>query len=165
MGILGNMVKKGAKGYIVSTATALTVSAIGKVLGMADGPVAKILAVGIPVMMWVASDDPKITDLLFKESKKKGRKKDKGRKEAEKDFFNIFGDKGHKMNKAIAKATDTTEEEVDGVMSLFLGTFVDAIAEEEPEDSKALGRMFRKETDEFKDKSPSFARMVAKLVF
>jgi hypothetical protein len=159
------MVKKGAKAYVVSTATALTVSAIGKVLGMADGPVAKILAVGIPVMMWVASDDPKITDLLFKESRKKDRKKDKGVREAKEDYLDIFGDKGHKMDKAIAKATDTIEEEVDGVMSLFLDTFIGAIAREEPEDAKALGQMFKKETDEYKEKNPSFARMVMNLVF
>lgn len=165
MSILGNMVKNTAKGFIISSATAVAVSGISHMLGLSDSKIARILAVGIPMMTWVASDDPKITDLLFKESKKKDRKKDKSRKEAEEDFFSIFGEKGHTMNKLIAEEADATEEEVNGVMSLFMPTFLDGIAAEEPKDSGALGKMFGKEAEEAKKKSPSLGRMMMKAVF
>ncbi|MEA3335171.1 MAG: DUF937 domain-containing protein [Chloroflexota bacterium] len=155
MGIMGKMMKKTATGFVVSSATALAVSSISNVLGLSDSKVGSILAVGVPMMAFIAADDPQITDLLFKDSKKKKSKKEKSRKESEDDFFNIFGDKGHKMNKEIAKETGATEEEVNGVMSLFMPTFVGAIAEEDPEDSKALGRMFKEDSEETKRESPS----------
>lgn len=165
MSFMGKMMKKTATGFVVSAATSVAVSSISNMLGLSDSKVGKILSVGIPMMTIVAADDPKVTDLLFKESKKKGRDKKKSKKEAEKGFFDIFGDKGHKMNKAIAEESGATEEEVDGVMSLFLPTFVDAIAEEEPQDEKALGKMFKKEEEEIKKSSPSLVKMTMKAIF
>jgi Bacterial protein of unknown function (DUF937) len=165
MSIMGNMIKKTAKGFVFSTMTAIAVSSISKVLGLDDSLIGKVLSVGIPMMTFLAADDPKISDLLFKDSKKKGRKKDKGRKDAEKDFFNIFGDKGHKMNKEIAKETGATEDEVNGIMSLFLPTFVDAIEEEDPQDAKGLGKLFKSDEEEVKKSSPSLAKMAMKAIF
>ncbi len=165
MGIMGKMMKKTATGFVITAATSVAVSSISNVLGLSDSKVGKILSVGIPMMGLLAADDPKITDALFKESKKKNRKKDKNKDEAEKDFFNIFGDKGKKMNKEIAEETGATEEEVNGVMSLFMPSFIDAIAEEDPKDEKALGKLFKDDTEEAKKSSPSFAKMAMKAVF
>lgn len=165
MSILGNMVKNTAKGFVISSATAVAVSGISHMLGLSDSKIARVLSVGVPMMAWVASDDPSITDLLFKESKKKDSRKNKDRKEAEDDFFNIFGDKGHTMNKLIAEEADATEEEVNGIMSLFMPTFLDGIAAEEPKDSGSLNKMFKKETEAAKKQSPSLGRMMMKAVF
>jgi hypothetical protein len=164
MGLISKFLVKKGKSLALSAATAVTINAISNILGLNDSKIVKILSVGIPMMTFMLSDDPDITDLLFKESKKKDRKKKKSKKEAEKDYFNMFGEKGKKMNKAIAEEADATEEEVNGVMSLFMPSFVDAIEEEDPEDSKALGKMFKKESDEMK-KEPSLARMAMKVVF
>lgn len=165
MGLMKKMIVKSAKGFVLSSATALAVKSISNALGLSDSLVGKILFAGIPMMTFLAADDPKITDLLFKESKKKDRKKKKSRKEAEDDFFNIFGDKGHRMNKAITEETGATEEEVNGVMGLFMPAFIDAIAEEEPEDSKALGNLFREDVDEVKKQGPSLLKMTKKIIF
>jgi hypothetical protein len=154
-----------AKNFAVTTATTVAVKSIGNILGMPDVMVNSILAVGVPMMIMAGGEDPSITDRLFGQSKKKDRKKDKGRKEAEGDFFNIFGDKGHAMNKAIAEETGATEDQVNGVMGLFLPTFVDGIAEEEPEDAGALNKMFKQESEEVKKSSPSLARMAMKAMF
>jgi hypothetical protein len=163
---LGKMIKKTATGFVVSSATALAVSSISKALHLDDSKVGKILAVGIPMMTFLAADDPKVSDLLFKESKKKDRKKDKSKKEAEADYFHLFGkDKAQKMNKAIAEETGTTEDEVNGVMSLFTPFFVDAVAEEDPEDAGALGKLFKSESEDAKKHSPSLAKMAMKAVF
>lgn len=166
MSFLGKMITNTAKGFVVSSATALAVSSISNVLGLNDSKVGKILSVGIPMMTFMAADDPQITDLLFKESKKKDRKKTKNKKEAESNYFSIFGkDKAEKMNKAIAEETGTTEEEVNGVMSMFTPYFVDAIAEEDPKDAGALHKLFKDDTEEAKKKSPSLAKMAMKAVF
>lgn len=164
MSVLGNIIKKTATGFLVSTATALAVKGISSTLKMSDSKVAQILGFGIPMMMWVASDDLGISDHLFKNSKKKGKKK-KSKREAEDDFFRTFGEKGRAINKAIAEQTGSAEEEVNGVMSQFLPTFENAIAEEDPEDAGALSGMFRKEADDIKKKSPSLGRMMATATF
>ncbi len=165
MSFLGNMLKKTAKGFAVSAATAVAVSSISKLLGLSDSKVGQILSVGIPMMTIVASEDKGITDLLFKESKKKKKGGKKDKKEAEENYFNIFGDKGKKMNKEIAKETGSTEKEVNGVMSLFMPTFVDGIAEEEPEDAGALGKIFKAGEEEVKKQSPSLFNMTMKAIF
>jgi len=43
------------------------------------------------MMTILTSEDPKVTDLIFKESKKKDRKKTKNTKEAENEYFRLFG--------------------------------------------------------------------------
>ncbi len=164
MSLLGKMLTKTAKGFVVSATTALAVNTISNVLGLSDSKVGKILSVGIPVMTVFAAEDPKVTDLLFKESKKKDRKKDK--KSSEDSYFSIFGkDNTKKMEKAIADETGTTEEEVHGVMSLFTPLFVDAIAEEEPEDASALGKIFKQGEKEVEKQSPSLTKMAMKAIF
>ncbi|MFN2203023.1 MAG: hypothetical protein ACK2UO_17620 [Caldilineaceae bacterium] len=142
-----------------------TTNMIAKVLGLDDTLVGRVLMVGLPMMVFAGAEDEGIAGRLFGDSKKKDRKKDKSRKEAEDDYFRVFGDKGHKMNKAIANATGAKEEEVDGIMGMFLPTFEDAIAEEEVEDAGMLQKMFRSEADDAKRKSPSFARMAMKAIF
>jgi hypothetical protein len=142
-----------------------TTNMIAKMLGLEDTLVGRVLMVGVPMMIFAGSEDEGIAGRLFGNSKKKDKKKEKSRKEAEDDYFQVFGDKGHKMNKAIADVTGAKEEEVDGIMGLFLPTFEDAIAEEELEDAGALQKMFRREADDAKKKSPSFARMAMKVVF
>ena len=166
MGFMQKMVVNTAKGFVISSATALAVSSISNMLGLNDSLVGRILAVGIPMMGFTAAKEPSITERLFGASKKKGRKKKKSKKEAEKDYFNIFGkDKAKKMNKAIAKEADATEEEVNGVMSFFLPYYLDAIEEEEPEDSNALGKLFKKDEEEVEKKNPSLAKMMMKAMF
>ncbi len=165
MSLMGRMMKKTAKGFVVTSATAVAVNSMKKILPLPDAMFDGILGVGIPMMMFIAADDPQITDLLFKESKKKNRKQPKNQKEAEDEFFNIFGDKGHAMNKAIAEETGASEDDVNGVMGLFMPSFIDAVAEEEPEDANALGKMFGKESKEAKKSSPSLAKMTMKMVF
>lgn len=166
MSFMGKMLKKTATGFIVSSATAIAVSSISNMLGLSDSKVGKILGVGIPMMTFLAADDPSVTDLLFKESKKKDRKKDKSKKEAEDDYFRLFGkDNAKKMNKAIAEETGTTEDEVNGVMSLFTPFVVDAIAEEDPKDAGALGKMFKDDEEDMKKHSPSLSKLAMKAIF
>lgn len=164
MSIINKMIKKTATGFVVSAATAVAVNTISNVLNLSESKVGKILAVGLPMMTFLLADDPKISDLFFKESKKKGRDK-KNKKEAEDEFFKIFGDKGKKMNKAIAKETGATEEEVNGVMSLFLPSFMDAVDEEGPEDAGALNKMFKSATEQITVEMPSVAKMAMKAIF
>ncbi len=172
MGIMTKMLVNTAKDKAVDTATTfamttmttVAVKSIGGALGLPDVMVNSILGVGIPMMMFAGAEDPSVSNKLFGKSKKKDKKK-KGRKEAESDFFDVFGPKGHDMNKAIAEETGASEEDVNGVMGLFLPTFEEAIAEEEPEDGGALNKMFKQETDDLKKQSPSFAKMALKVAF
>lgn len=157
-----NKTKSAAKGMAVGATTTM----IAKTLGLDDSLVGKVLMAGVPMMMLAGADDPGIGGKLFGNAKKKNKKnKKKDRKEAEKDYFDVFGDKGHEMNKAIAEESGATEEEVDGIMGMFLPTFEEAIAEEDPKDEAAMSKMFRDETDEVKKKSPSFAKAAMKVVF
>jgi hypothetical protein len=150
-----------AKAAVVGVTTTM----IARMLGLDDSLVGRVLMVGVPTLIFAGSQDEGIASRLFSSSKKKDKKKDKSRKEAEDDYFNIFGAAGHMMNKAIAGETGATEEEVDGIMSLFLPDFLTAIDEEDAEDAGALQKLFGKEADDAKKNSPSFARMAMKLVF
>ena len=129
--------KKAATTAAKTAVVGATTNMIAKALGLDDSLVGRVLMVGVPMMFFAGAEDPSISEKLFGNSKKKDKKK-KDKKEAENDFFDVFGDTGHKMNKAIAKETGATEDEVSGIMGLFLPTFEDAIAEEEPEDAGAL---------------------------
>ncbi len=117
------------------------------------------------MMVFAGGEDPTISEKLFKSSKKKDKKKDKGRKEAEKHYFDVFGKKGEEMNQAITEETGATEDEVNGIMSMFLPTFEEAIAEEDIEDPGALQKMFHREAEDAKKASPSFEKMAMKIVF
>lgn len=157
MSMLGKMVKNTAKGFVISSATAVAVKGISNALGLTDSKVGRILAVGIPMMTVVAADDKKITDNIFHASKKKDRDEKNG-------FFSIFGNKASKMSKAIAKEADATEEEVNGVMNMFMPKFLDGIAEEEPEDAEGLGKLLKKDSEKVHKESPSLAKMAVKAV-
>jgi len=170
---MGNFLVKTMTNVVVDKATdaakaaavGVTTTVIGKALGLDDSLVGRVLMVGVPTLILAGSQDEGIAERLFGNSKKKDKKKEKSRKEAEKDYFDVFGAAGHVMNKAIAQETGATEDEVDGIMSMFLPSFEEAIAEEDVEDASALQRLFRKEADDAKRQSPSFARMAMKLVF
>jgi hypothetical protein len=179
--MMGNFVVDRTTNWIKDAAIAgamgFTVNLIARSLGLEDTLVGRVLSVGVPMMTMVAGDDPSITDSLFDRSdkrkkdkeKNKGKEKDKsslpGRKEAETDFFDVFGPKGHKMNKVIAEETGATEDEVNGIMSLFLPTFEEAIDEDDVPDENALGGLFRTESEKAKKESPSLSRMAMKMVF
>ncbi|MFN2136449.1 MAG: hypothetical protein ACK2UK_10880, partial [Candidatus Promineifilaceae bacterium] len=117
---MGRFMKRIIRSSIVAATTAL----ISNIFNLSETKVGKILGIAIPMITFFTADDPKISDLIFKDSKKKRdkrKKKDGGfltPKEAEDNFFNIFGDKGHTMSKFIAKETDSTEEEVNGVLGM-----------------------------------------------
>lgn len=96
---------------------------------------------------------------------KQNRGKDRGREESEQHFFNIFGDKGRKMNKEIADETGATEEEVNGIMASFLPTFESVIAEEDPKDEKKLMKMFRKDADHAREHGHGWIRRMMGRIF
>jgi hypothetical protein len=158
-----NVVVGKAAGAAKAAVVGATTNMIAKALGLDDSLVGRVLMVGVPMMIFAGSEDEGIADGLFRGSKKKDKKKD--RKEAEKHYFDVFGDKGHKMNKSIADMTGAKEEEVDGIMSMFLPEFEKSIDEEDVEDAGALQKLFRKEADDAKRRSPSFARMAMKVIF
>ena len=161
-----------AKSFVAGATTNM----IANFLGLSDSLVAKVLTVGIPAIMLIASDDPVIGGKLFDRSKKAdktrreagGQRDDEGRRrdqeEAERGFFDVFGEKGHAMNKVIAEATGATETEVDGIMSVFLPEFERAIAEEDVEDAGALQRLFADEVAEIKEKAPRWVKMLTKAI-
>ena len=114
---MGKLMKRVIKTSVVSA----TVALISNFLNLSETKVGKILGFAIPMITFITADDPQISDLLFKNSKKK-KKKDGpfDLKAAEKEFFDVFGDKGHAMSKFIAKETDSTEEEVNGVLGMTM---------------------------------------------
>jgi hypothetical protein len=50
-------------------------------------------------------------------------------------------------------------------MSLFTPYFVDAVAEEDPEDAGALGKLLKKDEEDIKKQSPSLFKMTMKALF
>jgi hypothetical protein len=144
----GKKVAVGAvKDFAGTTLTNAAVKSTSKLLGIDEGKVDRVLEAGIPSMIFAGAEDEGIAKRLFDSSKDKGRGKGRSREESEKHFFNIFGDKGRKMNREIAAETGATEQEVDGIMSTFLPTLESVIAEEDPNDEKKLMKMFRKDAD------------------
>lgn len=163
---------------IKSSIVGATTSLIANVLNLDDTKVGKILGVALPMITFVTADDPSISSLLFNDSKKKNKKrkdkkKDKkgglfSKEEAEKEFFDIFGDKGHEMSKFIAKETDTTEEEVNGVLGMTLSIMefgLGRVIEEDDVDEKGFNKLFKDEAEEQKKKQPSLFKMATKAIF
>jgi hypothetical protein len=162
-----------AKAFVTGALT----NSIARWLGLEDSLVAKVLMVGIPAMMMIASDDPVIAGNLFNRSKEDEKKRfdgegrrleDRNRKEqeeAESEFFDVFGEKGHAMNKVIAEETGATEEEVDGIMSAFLPEFERAIDDEHLEDAGALQRLFSDQVAAIKAEAPRWLTMMTKAIF
>lgn len=165
-----NVAVNSAKDAATSAARTMVVGAtanmISKTLGLDDSLVGRVLMVGVPMMMFAGSEDPGIAGRLFDNSKKKDKKKRrKNRTEAEREYFSVFGDKAHEMTKAIAGETGAAEDEVNGIMSLFLPELEDAIAQEELADQGAMRKLFKRETEDAKKQSPSFAKMAMKVAF
>jgi hypothetical protein len=160
MKIIDKMLEQTEAGFLISPETAVVVNEISDVLGFKDTKVNSVLVLGVPMMTAIAADDPEITGLLYKESKKNDRVKKPHRKFATKDFFAIFGGKGRSMNEAIAEEAGLTYGDVNVVMALFLPTYVDAIEEENPHSEEALSEMFRADADQAKSDSPGFAEIV-----
>ncbi|MFN2178136.1 MAG: hypothetical protein ACK2UV_01550 [Candidatus Promineifilaceae bacterium] len=171
MGIINRMIK--------TSLMAATTSLIANVLNLDDTKVGKILGFAIPMITFVTADDPSISSLLFGNSKKKNKKrkdkkknKDKGglfsKKESEKEFFDVFGKKGHAMSKFIAKETDSTEEEVNGVLGMTMGLMEATLGraiEEDDVDEKGFNKWFKDEAEEQKKKRPSLFKMTMKTIF
>jgi hypothetical protein len=153
MVILSKMLQKTPSGYGITPVTAKAVKSIDYDLGLKKDKINSILATGIPMMVVVAADDAQISDLLFEESRKKDRSKTKHRKYARKDYFSIFGKKGHTINRAVIAETDAKEGDINDVMALFLPTFVDVIEEENPLDGEALAELFRTDAEEIRSDS------------
>lgn len=164
---MGKLMKRVIKTSVVAATTSL----IANTLNLSETKVGKILGFAIPMITFVTADDPKISDLLFKDSKKKNKKKKDGLfspKEAEKEFFDVFGDKGHKMSKLIAKETDSTEEEVNGVLGMTMSVMEAGLGraiEEDDVDEKGFNKWFKDEAEEEKKKNPSLFKMMTKAIF
>ena len=163
MEFLNKMLQKTPSGYDINPETAKAAHTIADVLGIKEEKVDSVLLAGIPMMTAVAAADPLITDRLFLESKKQGRQKAKHRKYAVKDYFAMFGDKGRPMTQAVAAETGASEGDVNGVLALYLPTFVDAIEAENPPNDEALADLFHADAEEATSESPAFAGMVKKI--
>ena len=174
MGFMTKMLVKGAKKKTVGAAkswtttkfTNLAVNSITNVLGISDSRVGKILQAGIPGMLFAGAEDPSITERLFGSMMDGDKKKKKrGRKDASNHFFNIFGDVGRVLVKSISEDSDESEENVSGVLGMFLPTFETVLHEEKPDDAGMLHNIFKKEAKEVEKESPSLAKMALKMIF
>ena len=163
MEFLSKMLQKTPSGYDITPETAEAAHTISDVLGIKEEKVDSVLLAGIPMMTAVAAADPQITDRLFLESKKQNRSKAKHRKYAVKDYFTMFGDKGRPMTQAIAAETGASEGDVNGVLALYMPTFVDAIEEENPPDDETLADLFHADAEEARSENPAFAGMAEKM--
>jgi hypothetical protein len=162
----GKKVAVGAvKDFAGTTVTNVAVKSISKLLGIDAGKVDRVIEAGIPSMIFAGAEDEGIAKRLFDSSKDKRKDTDRSREEPEKHFFNIFGDKGRKMNREIAAETGATEKEVDDIMSAFLPTFENVIAEEDPKDEKKLMNMFRKDADHAREHGHGWIRNMMGRIF
>lgn len=177
---------------IKSSLIAATTSLIANVLNLDDTKVGKILGFAIPMITFFVADDPSISDLIFRDAKKKKKERDKKRKErerggflakdeeekrglfrrkekeAEEEFFNVFGDKGRGMSRFIAEETGTTEEEVNGVLGMtfsIMEASIGRMIEDDDMDEKEFNRRIKAEAEEQKRKKPSLFRMATKAIF
>ena len=160
---------------IKTSLIAATTSLIANVLNLEETKVGKIIGFAIPMITFVTADDPSISSMLFKDSKKKNKKRKDSKKkglfskeESEKEFFDVFGEKGKKMSKFIAKETDTTEEEVNGVLGMTMSVMeygLGRVIEEDDVDEKGFNNLFKAEAEEQKKKSPSLFKMATKAIF
>jgi hypothetical protein len=158
MNMTGKLLTQTATGFAASPQTAVVVKSIARELALDEGQVDHVITTGIPRMVIVTADNPEIVDLLFKESRNEQRSKVKDRKMAVLEFFSIFGADGRAMNEAIAADTGAQYADVNGVMALFLPTFVDAIEEEAVKDPLALRTLFRVEAQEIQAQDPGMAQ-------
>lgn len=167
---MGRLMKRVIKSSVVAATTAL----ISNVLNLSETKVGKILGIAIPMITFFTADDPQISDLIFKDSKKKKKQRDEKKdgfltpKEAEKEFFDIFGDKGHAMSKFIAKETDSTEEEVNGVLGMTLSVMeagFGRVIEEDAVDEKGFNKLLKGEVEEQEKRDPSLFKMMRKAIF
>jgi hypothetical protein len=152
--------KKAAFGAAAAAATA----GIARLLGLDGSRVGKVLSLGVSMMTLVGAKDEGISGKLFANSKQK-RKRSTSKGDAERDFFDVFGAMGRQMSSIISRETGATEDEVGGILGMFLPDFEQVIAEQDPEDEKALQRMFDRDAEEAKQDDPLFARLAKEIVF
>jgi hypothetical protein len=177
MGFMSKMLVKGAtkatvgaaKKWTTSKFTDLAVKSISNMLGLSDTRIGKILERGIPGMIFAGAEDPSITDRLFgdmKDRKKdRDKKKKRGREESSHHFFDIFGNVGRRLVKSISHDTGESEENVSGVLGMFLPTFETVLDEEKPEDAGMLHGIFKKEVEEVEKESPGLAKRALNMIF
>ena len=154
-----------AKDFAGTQLTNVAVKSTSKLLGIDEGKVDRVVEAGIPSMVFAGAEDEGVAKRLFDSSKDKGKREDRGREESEQHFFNVFGDKGRKMNKEIAAETGATEAEVTGIMSTFLPTFEGVIAEEDPKDEKKLMQVFRTAADHAREHGHGWIRRTMERIF
>lgn len=161
------MGKLGSK-VIKSSIAAATTSLIANVLNLDDTKVGQILGVAIPVITFVVADDKSISNKLFGRSKDHKKGDRMTREEGEKEFFDVFGDKGHAMSKFIAKETGATEEEVNGVLGMtmsVLETGLGRFINEEDVDEESFNLFFKEEAEEESKNNPNLFNAAKKVVF
>jgi hypothetical protein len=169
MGMITKMATKTVVNKTVGAATSAVVGAttqmVTKSLGLDDSLVGKVMTAGVPMMLGAGAKEPSVTEKLFGGSKNKDKKHPKDADEAEKNFFDVFGAAGKAITKQVSEETGATEKQVGGILGMALPDFEDTIAEEDPADADALHGMFKREVEDEKKKSPSFAGMMAKALF
>ncbi|MEJ2523072.1 MAG: hypothetical protein P8080_09360 [Gammaproteobacteria bacterium] len=162
----GKKVAVGAvKDFAGTTLTNAAVKSTSRLLGIDEAKVDRVVEAGIPSMIFAGAEDEGVAKRLFHSSKDKGKDRNRTREESEKHFFNIFGDKGRKMNREIAEETGATQEEVKGILATFLPTFEDVIAEEDPKDEKHLMKVFRKDADHAREHGHGWIRRTMGRIF
>jgi hypothetical protein len=153
-----------AKRAAFGAAAAAATAGIARLLGLDGSLVGKVLSLGVSMMTLVGAKDEGIAGRLFTNSKKK-RKNPTSKSEAEQGFFDVFGAMGRQMSKIISRETGATEDEVGGILGMFLPDFEQVIAEEDPEDEKVLQRMLGRDAEAAKQADPLFARLTKEIVF
>ena len=161
---MGRLMKRVIKSSVVAATTAL----ISNVLNLSETKVGKILGIAIPMITFFTADDPSISNLLFEDSKKRKKGDRMTPEEGEKEFFNVFGDKGRWMSKSIAKMTDSTEEDVNGVLGMTMSVMETGLSgwiREDDVDEEEFNRRFKEEAEEDEKRDPSLFKMMRKAIF
>jgi len=160
---MGRLLKRVVKSSIVAATTSL----ISNVLNLSDTLVGQILGIALPIITFFTADDPKISEKLFKNSKKHERGDRMTPGEGEKAFFNVFGDKGRAMSKFISKETGATEEEVNGVLGMTMSVMeagLSRVIKEDDMDEEEFNRRVKEESKEQEEKNPGLFKRATKAI-
>ena len=160
---MGNLMKRMIKTSLVAATTSL----ISNVLNLSETKVGQILGFAIPMITFITADDKSISDALFGKSKKREKGDRMTPADGEKEFFDVFGDKGHVMSKFIARETGSTEEEVNGVLGMtmsVLETGLGFFIREEDVDEEEFNRRMKDEAKEQEEKNPGLFKRATKAI-
>ena len=111
--------------------------------------------------------DKGISDKLFKNSKKRERGDRMTPDEAEKEFFDVFGDTGRAMSKFIANETGATEEEVNGVLGMTMSVMERGLGffiREEDVDEDEFNKRMKDEAKEQEENNPGLFKRATKAI-